>query len=743
MPRGIYSNIGCRGDEKEKIAFEPTKHQQDTVDYFLNSPYKGICLYWQLGSGKTCGAILIADKMLKKGLVDHVYVLTSGSLRQGWVMEYCKKCGYKNVFLETYFTFITYNYGVQDNLPNFNDSLVIIDEVHNLINGAKNFTKTGTAIYNKLNEENCRIIALSGTPIYNNIYEFALLGRLLKPGDDFPDIRVNGEIDQLQFMKEFIVLEDGSVKPINPTKMKRKLEGIISYYPGASTEFMPKIINQPPIMVLMPPEQEIHYWNQVVQERKLSFPPPKSLMREKPKLYDLLRKMYIMARKNILSRKASNFYYPAEIADSKDLLSTSGGWISHDKFDQGQLKFIYSGKITALVLNIILHNRQKQVIFTFFKKKAGAQLLYGILMMCGIKCAIFSGELSDQDRERVLKKFNSPENNYGDVLRILIVTEAGVEGISILNARHIHILESSPRMTKTMQAIGRVARFMSHVTLPPEERTVNVWRYWSIASPEPFTLETKYVLPNGEEQVISTKINNKTTIDQILYVNGMKNIQSLNSFLDLLKEVSVTPYPKGGESIVENIPFEIKQVEKEVKKVLKSMTAIYPDGNKLEVGVVIPAKGSEKPLKKLEQEVKDVDPENKEFDEDELKDELKNSKVKNKKEKNIIEEEIGVEKEEKEKDEQEEDEKDEQEDEPEKDEKEDEDEQEDEPEQEEEEDEEEEKEDEEEEEKDEEEEEPEKEDEEDEDEEQEEEEEEIIEVLPKKSKKKEDMEDLF
>lgn len=736
MPRGIYSNISCRGDEKEKIAFEPTKHQQDTLEYFLKSPYKGICLYWQLGSGKTCGAILIADKMLKRGLVDHVYVLTSGSLRQGWVMEYCKKCGFKNIFLETYFTFITYNYGVQDNLPNFDNSLVIIDEVHNLINGAKNFTKTGTAIYNKLNDANCKIIALSGTPIYNNIYEFALLGRLLKPGDDFPDIRVSGEIDQLQFMKEFSVSEDGSVKPINPTKMKRKLEGIISYYPGASTEFMPKIINQPPIMVLMPPEQEIHYWNQVVQERKLSFPPPKSLMREKPKMYDLLRKMYIMARKNILSRKASNFYYPRDIADAKDLLSTSGGWISHDKFDQGQLKFIYSGKITALVLNIILHDKQKQVIFTFFKKKAGAQLLYGILMMCGIKCAVFSGELSDQDRERVLKKFNSPENNYGDVLRILIVTEAGVEGISILNARHIHILESSPRMTKTMQAIGRVARFMSHITLPPEERTVNVWRYWSIASPEPFTLETKYVLPNGEEQIISTKINNKTTIDQILYVNGMKNIQSLNSFLDLLKEVSVTPYPKGGESIVENIPFEIKQVEKEVKKVLKSMTAIYPDGNKLEVGVVIPAKGQEKPLKKLEQEVKDVDPENKEFEEDNLEkdqDELKKDDI------------IEVEKEEDEEEvEEEEKESEKEEEEPEKEVEKEVEEEEEEVEEEEEEDkkevEESEKEDEEESEQ----EEPEKEEEEEESETEEEEEEEIIEVQPKKPKKpKKDMEDLF
>jgi len=160
--------------------------------------------------------------------------------------------------------------------------------------------------------------------------------------------------------------------------------------------------------------------------------------------------------------------------------------------------------------------------------------------MCGITSAIFSGDLNDDERRRILKKFNSPKNRYGDVIRILLVTEAGAEGISVLEARHMHILESSPRMSKTIQAIGRVARFKSHIELPPEERSIKIWKYWSTASPEPIKIKIKSKSKelNDEEKIIE----DKTCIDEILYQRGMKTIYESNSFLDIIKESSVTPF---------------------------------------------------------------------------------------------------------------------------------------------------------------------------------------------------------
>lgn len=545
MPKGIYSNLRCRS--KVDHTFDPTPHQEAAVKAFLRSKFKGMLLYHKLGSGKTCTSILIADKMLRKKKVKHVYVLSPGSLRSGWVNEYCKVCGYKEKYLSKYFTFITYNYMIGRNLPSFTDSLVIIDEVHNLINGAKNRSFHPTAIYDELMDSRCRILALSGTPVYHYVYEFALLGNLLKPGGEFPEIRRGSdEIDPQAFMKFFNEEPDGTLKATNRTTMKRRLDGIISYYPGAGAEYVPEIEHEPIIKVQMTTAQEQNYWTQVIQEEKLSWPPSKRLMKTNPEKYELLKRLYVMAKKNIMSRSASNFRYPQKIKDKddRDVLKKDGGWIRKKYFRDGTLYKFFSTKFTVFLLNIIMHNMQKHVLFTFFKEKSGVILLKTLLNMCGITAEIFSGDLNDTQRRNLLKRFNAVENRYGDNIRVLLVTEAGAEGISVLEARHMHILESSPRMSKTVQAIGRVARYKSHIKLPPEERKVKIWRYWSIASPDPITITAEVNTPEGNVEKTTQNISDKECIDEILYKKGMKSVRRIDSFLDILKEVSVTLWKK-------------------------------------------------------------------------------------------------------------------------------------------------------------------------------------------------------
>jgi len=571
MGRGIYSDIRC--PTVAHSTFIPLQHQLDALEYFLRSPYKGLLLYWKLGSGKSCEAILIADSMLKKKMINRVYVLTPGALREGWINEYCKICGSDATTLEKYFTFITYNYMVKE-LPNLDGGLVIIDEIHNLINGAKNMSKYPTIIYNTILNSNCRVLALSGTPIYNYVYEFALLGRLLKPGDEFPEIRKKGgTIDEQAFMKLFSVDGFGNLTPKNLTSLKRRLEGLVSFYPGAGLEYMPEIIEMEPIKVKMSITQETYYWEKFIQESILDHPPDKSLLYTDPSTYDLLRKLYVMARKKILTRSVSNFYYPSDAIKRRDIpgpyiIGTeklvltplkeaelevkleedekkkspgdSPGWVNKKNFSEGQLK-IYSPKLTAFLINLVAHNLQKHVLFTFFKTKAGAYLIKSVLDICGISAEIFSGDLDDSKRRSLLKKFNSEENRYGKLIKVLIITEAGVEGVSLLETRHMHIFESSPRMNKTVQAIGRIARFKSHTNLPLEERTVKIWRYWSVSSSsKPVTIKTTLINTDGKEEAVTKVITDKRSVDQKLYSQGMQTIRKINSFLDILKEVSVT-----------------------------------------------------------------------------------------------------------------------------------------------------------------------------------------------------------
>ena len=226
----------------------PKKHQQFVLDYFLKSQFKGLLLYHKLGSGKTCSSIMISDQMLDQTKSQQIYVLTPGSLRQGWIEEYCRVCGQDPQQLNELYTFVTYNYNVLPTLPrNFNGSLVIIDEVHNLINGVFNGAKNASGIYDRLMRSNCRILALSGTPIHHRIDEWPLLGNLLKPNT----------FKLANFVaSNFVTQDDGVLVPNDKPKLLKQLSGIISYFPGLGKDYYPEVIYNDPIKVIMTLEQE-------------------------------------------------------------------------------------------------------------------------------------------------------------------------------------------------------------------------------------------------------------------------------------------------------------------------------------------------------------------------------------------------------------------------------------------------------------------------------------------------------
>ena len=126
-------------------------------------------------------------------------------------------------------------------MPNFDGGLVIIDEVHNLINGVKNQSKHSTLIYNALMKSDCKILALTGTPVFNFIWEWPFLGNLLKPGTFTRMIR-GGELDKEAFMTKFYISDTGEVTPKNKKMFDIKLRGIISYFPGVAGGFYPEVI---------------------------------------------------------------------------------------------------------------------------------------------------------------------------------------------------------------------------------------------------------------------------------------------------------------------------------------------------------------------------------------------------------------------------------------------------------------------------------------------------------------------
>ena len=286
--------------QKKDVLVSGIKVKHIGRDNYYGFTLDGNCRYL-LGdftvTHNTCSAISIADELLNLGKVDKVYVCTPGSLRKNFVTEYCRLCGIDQTYLDKYYTFITYNTNIFESVQkiNFNNSLVIIDEGHNLMNGAKNISKNPHSLYNQIFISNARVLVLTATVIFNNTIEWCLIGNLLK-NDTFPDIINGGKFDRSILMHERNVFND------------EKMSGIISYFPGYETDH-PEVIKHSPIRVLLPLKYSDSL-SSIIEKENLTI--GKLRAKEKKQngyLSPEERQQLILLLKRIRSRSFSNVNY--------------------------------------------------------------------------------------------------------------------------------------------------------------------------------------------------------------------------------------------------------------------------------------------------------------------------------------------------------------------------------------------------------------------------------------------------
>jgi superfamily II DNA or RNA helicase len=89
----------------------------------------------------------------------------------------------------------------------------------------------------------------------------------------------------------------------------------------------------------------------------------------------------------------------------------------------------------------------------------------------------FHGEIDKDIRVKNKTNFNLKDNIDGKIIKIILISPAGSEGINLLNVRQVHILEPYWNEVRNKQLIGRAVRMCSHKDLPMEERKVDIYRY--------------------------------------------------------------------------------------------------------------------------------------------------------------------------------------------------------------------------------------------------------------------------
>jgi superfamily II DNA or RNA helicase len=391
-------------------------------------------------------------------------------------------------------------------LREFKNSLLIVDESHNLYNSI-NMNSWGTVIqYIIDNAENLRVIFMTATPATNSVDEYIHVMNLINEPHEFERLRKGANIHQ---------------------EIKKRLIGRVSFLQDSDIREYPKRIFMGETL------ENIHYL-------KFTKCPISDLQKKAIEEYNKASTDKDLNATNDGFVRDKDDYYIRDIAlpnpdggtplyrakESKvKILNAPDVWKKENKINVLEGKFTgsflkyenigkYSGKYHKLLENLFkTPGSEKIVIFHNFVKMSGVYMLAELLRENGyidfdsspsddticLKCNKINKEhnkIKDHDfaaskfgvvhsdqpsyvNQRVFKTFNSFENLQGEHMRILIGAQMIRESVDLKAVRYFNILSMPINIPTFLQIIGRGIRKGSHRGLPKEDRNCKIYIYIS------------------------------------------------------------------------------------------------------------------------------------------------------------------------------------------------------------------------------------------------------------------------
>jgi len=138
-----------------------------------------------------------------------------------------------------------------------------------------------------------------------------------------------------------------------------------------------------------------------------------------------------------------------------------------------------------------------------------------------------------------LKKIAN-NNNMGEIIKVLMITSSGSEGINLKNTRYVHITEPYWHPVRLEQVIGRARRICSHKALPQALQTVEVFVYLKIFSEAQIKSDDAIELKRHDLSKATPKV--PFTSDQYLYEISEIKANLTRQLTDAIKESSFDCY---------------------------------------------------------------------------------------------------------------------------------------------------------------------------------------------------------
>jgi superfamily II DNA or RNA helicase len=503
-------------------SFKLQQQQSFLADFFPSKDsLPGMLVYHQIGAGKTCAAISVAEQMKK---THDIIVVVPAALIGNFMDELRSQCAdeeyitkkeradlvelqpgdkaYKEIIKKTearikkYYSVYSYHKFIdliQNNKIKLKKTLLIVDEVQNMVSLSGTFYKELKKTIDKSTDET-KILLLSATPMFDRPGEIGLTLNLLKPKKVFP---IGTEFNQM-FLKS-------NYKMKNINKFTQMCQGLISYYRGAPPYTYPEQI----FKVVKCNMTNFQYKSYLTTLSTTDF------VKGSFKNVDILD---LSPSFFLGSRMVSNVAFPNKSIGDLGFSSFKDDYLQLQNVGEYSIKFLkIFKKMKKSTGPIFFYSNFKDYggirsFITFIEYHGYAN--YKVHGQGTLRYAVWTGDEPLHMKEEIKKVFNMKENKDGSLIRLIIGSPSVKEGVSFKRVRQVHILEPYWNMSRILQIIGRAIRFCSHKDLTKPNRNVEVYLY----------LSTYY----GEE-----------TIDQHIWKIAQEKSKLIEFFETALKESAV------------------------------------------------------------------------------------------------------------------------------------------------------------------------------------------------------------
>ena len=158
----------------------------------------------------------------------------------------------------------------------------------------------------------------------------------------------------------------------------------------------------------------------------------------------------------------------------------------------------------------------------------------------GLKYTMITGDSRlSRNNDGEVKALTNEDNINGEKIKVVLISQAGAEGLDFKCIRQIHILDPWYNMNHIEQIIGRGVRNMSHRRLPFEKRNVQIFLYASVLENNKEESADLYVYRVAEQK--SNKIGEIARILKQNAVDCLINQEQNNFTKEKLEEYQKEP----------------------------------------------------------------------------------------------------------------------------------------------------------------------------------------------------------